>query len=105
MRYIITESLDTPAKINKYIEAADFMFTVLYMGTVFIFTGFVHPDLKILYYIFSLAMCIFLTSKSTFNKKRRNYESIFLMIMQDLEVYSPVYDFDEEDEDETEDKF
>lgn len=91
MKYLITENIESPSKVSKHIEAADFFFMVIYIGICVAIMGMVHEKLKVAYIIFSCVMAIFLTSKSIFNKKRRNYESIYLMLVHDLNVYKPIY--------------
>lgn len=100
MKYLVTEEIESPNKVTKHIEAADFFFVIIYMGLAFAFLSLVHEKLKIAYLIFSLFMCTFLTSKSVFNKKRRNYESIFMMMKHDITVYRAVYHSEDEVEDE-----
>ena len=39
--------------------------------------------------IFSVLMAIFLTAKSTFNKNRRNYESLYFLLTKDDSTYRP----------------
>ncbi|NCE98114.1 DUF5592 family protein [Emergencia sp. 1XD21-10] len=102
MKYLVTEEIESPNKVTKNIEVADFFFCVGYMGVCIVFSTFVHEKLKVLYYIFSAALCIFLTVKSNFNRKRRNYESIFLMLRHDINIYHALYEGEDDDEDEAE---
>lgn len=103
MKYLVTEEIESPNKVSKYIMVADFFFVLIYMGIAFSLMSQVHDRLHIPYLIFSLAFSIFLTCKSMFNRKRRNYESLFLMFRHDLNIYRAVYDYDrEETEEETE---
>lgn len=96
MKYLVTEEIESPNKVSKYIMVADFFFVIIYMGIAFSFMSQVHDRLHIPYLIFSLAFSIFLTCKSGFNRKRRNYESMFLMFRHDLNIYRAVYDYGRE---------
>jgi uncharacterized membrane-anchored protein YitT (DUF2179 family) len=89
MKYIVTEDIESPAKVAKGIEIFDFFFLLIYIGISFVLMNMVHGTLKAPFMIFSLLVAIFLTSKSRFNKKRRNFESIILFIQRDKEVYQP----------------
>lgn len=91
MKYLITEEIESPSKVTKHIEAFDFFFIIIYVGVSFALMGGVYSALKPFYMIFSLAVAVFLTSKSAFNKKRRNYESLILLLKKDYEIYRPLY--------------
>lgn len=91
MRYLVTEQIESPNKVNKHIEVADFFFVLVYMGITIALMDFVHQGLKVFYVIFSLCSSVFLTSKSMLNKRRRNYESLFLMFTRDERVFRPIY--------------
>ena len=95
MKYLVTEEIESPNKVSKHIEAVDFFFVIIYMGLAFAFMSLVHEKLHIPYMIFSFLMCTFLTSKSVFNKKRRNYESMFMMLRHDITVYRAIYNKEE----------
>ena len=43
-------------------------------------------------------MAVFLTAKSVFNKERRNYESIIMMLQRDTNVYKSYIERNNEDE-------
>ena len=78
MLYIVTQNIESPNKVAKFIYVFDFFFLIGYMGVTFSLASLVHKKLHLIFYIFSFLMAIFLTSKSTYNKGRRNYESIYL---------------------------
>lgn len=84
------EAIESPAKVSKNIEVFDFFFAIGYMVVSVGFKSLVHSKLVYPYLLFSLAMAIFLTSKSFYNKKRRNYESLFFLLTKDRKVYRPV---------------
>ena len=86
MKYLITEEIESPNRVFKNVEALDFFFVLSYM-----LKAMVHPSLHIPYYIFSLFCCIFLTCRSAFNRKRRNMESVFLLLKHNTAVYKAVY--------------
>lgn len=91
MKYLVTEQIESPNKVNKHIEVKDFFFVLAYIGVTIAFMDYVHEALKVIYFMFSLSCSIFLTTKSAFNKRRRNYESIFLLLARDENVYMPIY--------------
>ncbi|MGL4484969.1 MAG: DUF5592 family protein [Anaerovoracaceae bacterium] len=89
MKYIVTEDITSPNKVAGPVTVFDFFFVGVYMGVSFVLLSGVHSSLKIPFLIFSLLMAIFLTSRSYFNKKRRNYESLILLLKNETEVYRP----------------
>ncbi|MEY8366765.1 DUF5592 family protein [Anaerovoracaceae bacterium 41-7] len=91
MKYLITEEIESPNRVFKNVEALDFFFVLSYMAIVYALKAMVHPSLHIPYYIFSLFCCIFLTCRSAFNRKRRNMESVFLLLKHNTAVYKAVY--------------
>lgn len=98
MRYIVTKNIETPNKVVKHIMVFDFLFVLTYMGIVFALKNLVHPSLRIVFFIFSFLMAVFLTAKSVFNKERRNYESIIMMLQRDTNVYKSYIERNNEDE-------
>lgn len=86
----VTEELKSQTKVWLNIYIFDFFFLILYLGGTYLFRNLVHQDLRILYYIFSAIMAIFLTMPSYFNKKRRNYQSILILLKKDNSVYRPI---------------
>lgn len=91
MRYLVTEQIESPNKVTKHIEVKDFFFVLFYMAISFALMDFVHQGLRVIYMIFSGFCCLFLTAKSPFNRKRRNYESLILLYTKDDRVYRPIY--------------
>lgn len=90
-RRITTESIESPAKIGRTFEVFDFFFLLGYIFIAMALSAYVHDMLRIPYYIFSTIMAVFLTSKSIYNKHRRNFVSIYFMLMRDVAVYRPFY--------------
>lgn len=90
-RYIITEEIESPNKIAKGITAFDFFFVLGYLMVSFGLMSLVHDKLNILFMVFSGIIAIFLTTKSYFNKHRRNYESLILLSQKDDHIYNPFY--------------
>ena len=91
MKYLITEEIESPNRVFKNVEVADFFFVIGYMCVAFALRSLVHPALHIPYLISSLLFCIFLTCRSAWNRKRRNYESLILMMKHDTGVYRAIY--------------
>lgn len=90
MKYIVVQDMKSETKVSKNIFLFDFFFLLVY-GAVSVMLGSgVHSSLRIPYYIYSAVCALFLTMKSGWNKKRRNWESLILFIRKDREIYYPV---------------
>lgn len=96
MKYIITEEIESANKVSKYFDVFDLMFVICYMAISYALASMVSEKLLAFFMIFSLLMSIALVSKSPFNRNRRTFESIYFMLSNDREVYSPIY-IDEEE--------
>lgn len=90
MKYIVVQDMKTETKVSKNIYLFDFFFLLVYAATSLMFGSVVHPMLKVPFYLFSGVCGVFLTMKSSWNKRRRNWESLFLFIRRDKEVYHPI---------------
>lgn len=90
MKYIVAQDMITETKVGKNIYLYDFFFLLVYAAVSLMFGSVVHTILRIPFYIFSGVCGIFLTMKSGWNKKRRNWESLFLFIRRDREIYHPL---------------
>lgn len=90
MEYTITKEIESQTKVHGKIYAYDFIFLVIYGIMTFIFKSLVNEHLLILYYLFSAIMAIILTSSSTFNRQRRNYQSILIYLKRSDVLYRPV---------------
>ncbi len=90
MKYIVVQDMKTETKVSKNIYLFDFFFLLVYAAVSLMFGSVVHAMLRIPFYLFSGVCGIFLTMKSSWNKKRRNWESLFLFIRRDKEVYHPL---------------
>lgn len=88
--YIITREIKSQTKVIGKIYAYDFMFLVMYAIIVFFFKSLVAENLLIPYYIFSAVMALSLTAPSSFNKQRRNYQTLLIYIRHSDAVYRPV---------------
>lgn len=86
----VTEELKSETKVWTGIYIFDFFFLIIYIGITYLLRSFVHQDIRILYYIFSVFMGIFLTMPSHFNKRRRNYQSILILLKKDNVIYKPI---------------
>lgn len=96
MATITTDSIESKTKVKGNFEVFDLFFMLGYVGISYGLMGMVHETLHIPFMIFSFLMAGFLTMKSTFNKKRRNYESLYFLISKDLTVYRPFIKINEE---------
>lgn len=91
MRYLVAQEIKSQTKIASNMYAFDLFFLVSFGGICYVFSFLVHSNLKILYAIFCAIIGVFLTIPSSFNKKRRNYQSLLLFLKKDKNVYRPVY--------------
>lgn len=90
MKHIVVQDIKSETKVGKSVYLFDFFFLVTYGAVSFLFGSTVHEMLRITFYIFSAVCAIFLTMKSNWNKKRRNWESLLLYIRRDKGVYYPL---------------
>ena len=85
----ITDGVESKVKVAAGIEIFDCFFVLGALGLAYMLRSFVHEYLQVPFLIFTVLMAVFLTARSTFNKKRRNYESLFFLITKDVAVYGP----------------
>ena len=90
MRYIVTQEIKSETKVGKVIYVFDFLFIVVYIMVSYLLSYVVADELHVPFYIFSVIMAIILTMPSFANKKRRNYQSILLLVKKDRTIYKPV---------------
>lgn len=90
MEYTITKEIESQTKVHGKIYAYDFIFLVIYGIMTFLFKSLVNEHLRILYYLFSATMAIILTSPSSFNRQRRNYQSFLIYLKRSDVLYRPV---------------
>lgn len=93
---ITTQTLESKAKITDWLDVADMFFLAVYIGLSYVLLGEVHEYLHIPFMIFSSLMGAFLTMKSPFNKRRKNYESIYFLVAKDIAIYRPFAKDDKE---------
>lgn len=86
----VTKELKSQTKVFKTLYIFDFFFLVTYISLTYMFRSMVHTELRMEYYIFSILMAIILTLPSSINKKRRNYQSICILIKRTDAVYRPI---------------
>lgn len=86
---ITTESIESKTKVTGEFEVRDLFFMIAYVGMSYVMSGAVHENLQIPFLLFSVFVSGFLTKKSSFNKKRRNYESLYFLLTRDETVYRP----------------
>lgn len=90
MKYVVVQDMKAETKVGKSIYLFDFFFLVIYGAVSWMLGDMVHSSFRIPFYIWSAVCAIFLTTKSGWNKKRRNWESLILFLRKDREVYEPV---------------
>lgn len=86
----ITDGVESKVRVTANIEIFDFFFVLGAAGLAYMMRGFVHEKLQIPFFLFTVLLAVFLTARSTFNKKRRNFESLYFLIMKDESVYKPI---------------
>ncbi len=86
---ITTQSFESKTKVWGNIEIFDFFFIGAYTFFSYSLASMVHEKLRLWYMIFSILMAVFLTSKSSFNKNRRNFESLYFLLTKDESTYRP----------------
>ncbi len=86
---ITTQSFESKTTVYRNIEIFDFFFVGTYTFFSYSLTLIVHERLRLLFMIFSILMAVFLTSKSSFNKNRRNFESLYFLLTKDESTYRP----------------
>lgn len=87
MKYLVAQEIKSETKVGKQIYLFDFYFLIIYMSVSLVLGNAVHSSLQVPFYIYSFLMALILTSKSYYNKKRRNYASIALLFQRDSGVY------------------
>lgn len=102
MKYLVAQEIKSETKVGKQIYLFDFYFLIIYMSVSLVLGNAVHSSLQVPFYIYSLLMALILTSKSYYNKKRRNYASIALMFQKDLQVYETALNVSRQKEREAE---
>lgn len=90
MKHIVTKEIRSESKVGLGLYGFDFFFLLIYAIATYMLADLVHPTLKIPFFIFSAIISIFLTLPSPFNKKRRNYQTLFILLKIDTNVYRPV---------------
>ena len=90
MKHVVVQDIKSETKVGKSIYLFDFFFLLTYGAVTFLFGIVVHSILRVPFYIFSGLCAIFLTMKSSWNKKRRNWESLFLYLRKDRNIYYPL---------------
>lgn len=87
MRYTIIQEVKSETKVVGNISVYDLLFILGYMMIAYLFTNGVAGQLKILYYIFSGLIAIWLTLPSRVNPKRRFWQSLLLFIKKEKVIY------------------
>ena len=87
--YIMLKELETPFKINKFIYATDLFILVGFAGLGAVLQGLVFSKLQVVFFIFNLLVGCLLTAPSFANPKKRNFQSLFLLLrrLQNKRVY------------------
>ena len=94
---ITTTSIESKNRVFGSYDVWDFLFIMLYVMLSYGLRLYVHPRLRIPFFIFSVIVAVFLTSRSSMNKRRKNYESLYFLLSADISTYRPFYRKNEEE--------
>lgn len=98
MARVTTESIESKTKVKGNFEVFDLFFILAYISVSYALMGtLVHQKLQPFFMLFSALMAGFLTWRSSFNKKRRNFESLYFLITRDVAVYLPFFTSEDKD--------
>lgn len=86
---VTTTSIESSNRVFGSYDVWDFLFIMIYVMISYGLRLYVHPSLRIPFFIFTFIVAFFLTSKSGLNKRRKNYESLYFLITADLTTYRP----------------
>lgn len=84
-----TQAIESPSKVVRGIYVYDFFFIFFFMIISFGLKTVINERFQIAFMMFSFLEALFLTSKSSINKKRRNFESIYFLLKKDIHTYRP----------------
>lgn len=90
MRYIVMKEMKASTKIGKNIYLQDMFFIIAYFAATYMMSALVYSSLQLPYYLFSITMGIVLRAPSIYNPKKRNYESLFILLRKNYKVYKPI---------------
>ena len=85
--YMITPRVKTEPLVAGKMVISVFLFLIFYGLFFYTIRVFVAPRLMLPYGIFVVVTGIFFTLPSSLNKKRKMYESIFLLLKKDRTIY------------------
>ena len=88
---VTTTKIESDNRVFGSYDAWDFLFMIVVVMISYGFKINVHPKLRMPFIIFNFLIALFLTSKSGYNKKRKNYESLYFLINKDLTTYRPFF--------------
>lgn len=86
-QFMALDETKSETKVHGNIYLFDLFFILIYFSISAILGSGVSSALRVPYYIFSVICALWLTSKSSTNKRRRNYESMILFLRRDRTVY------------------
>lgn len=88
--YNVASEIKSEAKVAGKLLVSTFYFLCFYWILFYALRMFVHTQLMVLYALFAISTGIFFTLPSFFNRKRRMYQSIFILFFRDRSVYRGV---------------
>lgn len=86
----LAKEVNSKTKVFKFVSVTDFFIIITYLAIIAILKGYVSDVLSVPYWIFSVVMAIIMTCPSPTNKKRKIWQSLFLMIKKDVTTFKPV---------------
>lgn len=88
---VTTTKIESDNRVFGSYDAWDFLFMIVVVMISYGLKLYVHPKLRMPFIIFNFLIALFLTSKSGYNKRRKNYESLYFLINKDLTTYRPFF--------------
>ena len=86
----VITNIESKTKATKHFNLSDLFFLTGFLIIAYMFKGAVHELLFIPYMLFSLFNAAYLIMPSRYNKGRKNYESLAVMMKKDVLVYITV---------------
>ena len=90
MVYTLPKEIKSAMKITKSLYAYDLVFLVCFMCFAWLLDILVYKPLLVPYYIFMFIMGLYLRGNSLINPKKRNFQSIYYIVIRDRKSYIKV---------------
>ncbi|WP_294363789.1 DUF5592 family protein [uncultured Clostridium sp.] len=87
MQYVLPKQIRSLTKLTKSIYLYDLAFIGIFMCISWILDFYVYKPLLVPYFIFMFIMAIYFRGFSTINPKKRNYQSIYYILVRNRKTY------------------